>query len=73
MGWVLGSEDYDGSGPRAVPAGTCHAVDLDDGITACGRPVRSLRLWSEVPWRRAGMLGLDRCRICDNATWTADA
>ena len=65
MGWIVGSESFDQTVSDAVPAGTCHAVDREDGITGCGRPVRSLRLWPEVPWRRVGMLGLDRCPPCD--------
>lgn len=72
MGWVLASEGVDGSGAKAVPAGCGHAVDLEAGTTACGRPVRSLRLWKDIPWRRAGMLGLDRCPVCDHETWSGE-
>ena len=72
VGWIVGSEDF--SRPRrsedAQPAGLCHAVDLDAGVVACARPVRSLRVWSELPWRRVRMLGL---RVCDRCELAADA
>ncbi len=64
MGWTLGSESREQSGTNAVPGGVGHAVDLDAGITACGRPVRSLEVWPDLPWQRVGMLGLIRCIGC---------
>lgn len=69
MGWVLGSEDFThpARSDDAQPAGTCHAVDLEAGMTGCARPVRSLRVWGEIPWRRARMLGLVICGRCDLA------
>ena len=65
MAWVLGSESRETSGSNARPAGTGHAVDPDAGLTACGRPVRSLHLWPEVPWARVRMIGLPTCPTCD--------
>lgn len=68
MGWILGSEESERSGTAMVPSGRCHAVDPDEGTTACGRPVRSLHLWAELPWVRAAMLGVARCESCVRAT-----
>lgn len=61
---MLASEEYARRGSDAVPWGLCHAVSLEDGTTACGRPARSLRVWREFPWERAGMLGVERCEVC---------
>jgi hypothetical protein len=65
MVWVLGSEGREESGTSALPAGTAHAVDPDAGQTGCGRPVRSLHLWPDVPWRRVRMVGIATCPVCD--------
>lgn len=66
--WIVGSEDFAQVGPDIAPAGICHAVDLEDGTTACARPARGLRVWSEIPWQRAVMAGLARCGDCSVAT-----
>ncbi len=65
MGWTLGSESRERADTDPMPAGTGHAVDGDARETACGRPVRSLHLWPDVPWRRVRMLGLSTCPACD--------
>jgi hypothetical protein len=65
MAWSLGSESRETSGTNTVPAGTGHAVDPADGRTACGRPLRSLHLWPDIPWRRVGMIGLAQCPVCE--------
>jgi hypothetical protein len=62
--WKLGTESRAASGAGDVPSGTAHAVDPDQGRTACGRPIRSLHVWPDIPWRRVGMLGLTRCVGC---------
>jgi hypothetical protein len=64
MGWIVGSEDFGQSGMDLVPTGLCHAVDLERGATACDRRARGLRIWSEIPWQRARMAGLDQCATC---------
>ena len=64
----MGSEDFARRGPDAVPWGRCHSVDLQEGMTLCGRPVRSLRLWREIPWKRARMVGVDVCERCADLT-----
>ncbi len=64
MPWITGSEGdhpYTGS---AGSDGCCHAVDPDDGHTACGTIIRSLRLWIEVPFSRARMAGGELCPTC---------
>ena len=64
MAWKLGSEGRDDSGAGALPSGTAHAVDPERRLTACGRPIRSLHVWDDLPWQRVGMLGLIRCIGC---------
>lgn len=64
MRWTLGAENQERTGTGAGPSGVVHAVDPTAGQTACGRPVRSLQLWADLPWRRVGMLGLDCCPVC---------
>lgn len=65
MAWTLGSESRETTGTGAQPAGTGHAVDPENALTACGRPIRSLHLWPDIPWRRVRMLGLPTCPACD--------
>lgn len=65
MTWITGSEgDHLYSGSATGPTGCCHAVDPDDGATACGAIIRSLVLWVEVPFSRARMAGGELCPVC---------
>jgi hypothetical protein len=64
MAWAVGSEGREVTGSGALPTGLGHAVEPDAGLTACGRPIRSLHLWPDVPWVRVRMLGIEPCPAC---------
>jgi hypothetical protein len=67
MAWITGSEGdsvHTGSSRTTGPAGCCHAVDPDNGSTACGTATRSLQVWAEVPFQRARMAGGELCPTC---------
>jgi hypothetical protein len=64
MSWITGSEGELYVGSASDPSGCCHAVDSDNGSTACGAGSASLRLWAEVPFIRARMAGGEVCPTC---------
>ncbi len=71
MAWITGSEGdsvHTGSSRETGPSGCCHAVDADDGATACGTIIRSLKVWLDVPWIRARMAGGELCAVCTAVT-----
>jgi hypothetical protein len=71
MAWITGSEGdsiHSGSSATTGPSGCCHAVDPEDGATACGAIIRSLALWDQVPWQRARMAGGELCPACMQVT-----
>jgi hypothetical protein len=71
MAWITGSEGdsiHTGSSRVTGPAGRCHAVDPDNGSTACGTATRSLQVWAEVPFQRARMAGGELCPTCMSIT-----
>jgi len=71
MAWITGSEGdsvHTGSSRETGPSGCCHAVDAEDGATACGTIIRSLKVWLDVPWIRARMAGGELCPICTAVT-----
>jgi hypothetical protein len=64
MAWITASDGDLYVGSASAPTGYCHAVDPNNGSTACGAGTSTLQLFFEVPFSRARMAGGEVCPSC---------